>query len=325
MGGGIEQLLMVAIVLFMPNTRHHTIFLEEPESHLHAGAQRYLMEKLRDGNRQVFITTHSPTFINAIEPFSLYQVVNSIRRTKIKKCDASTLDEVLEDIGVRNSDVLLSNAVVFVEGQSDRDVLNILSEKLKMSVAKKNVNILLMHGGRYAHRTATIRSELLEEISLKAPVPHLFLLDRDERSEKEIRDLQSKLQDRVYVLKARELENYLLVPRSILCALKAKYADNPPMLKRINSTTEDQIAQVITETAEMLYSIVLIKRIRMEIGGLRDSLLPSSSLSDLLAKIKNPDLAQCVLNVIKSEFELYLSGIDIEALVTKQRQELDEL
>ncbi len=45
MGGGIEQLLMVATVLLTTNAEN-TIFVEEPESHLHAGAQRYLLEKL---------------------------------------------------------------------------------------------------------------------------------------------------------------------------------------------------------------------------------------------------------------------------------------
>jgi hypothetical protein len=325
MGGGVEQLLMAATVLLMPKTQHHTIFLEEPESHLHAGAQRFLMEKLRDMDRQVFITTHSPTFINAVEPFSIYLVINSVRRTSIKKCDARTLDEVLEEIGVRNSDVLQSDAVVFIEGQSDSDVLSILSEKLNMSLAKRNINVLLMHGGRYAHRTATLRSELLEDISQKAPVPHMFLLDRDERAEKEIFNLENKLQGKVHFLKSRELENYLLVPHAILQALKAKYIDNPPMLKKINSTTEDQVAKVISETANSLYGTVFFKRVRSEIGGLRDSLLPTSALSILLQHIKSPDLPEVVMQEIKSEFGQYISDLALETIVTKQGQELDKL
>jgi len=91
MGGGIEQLLMVATVL-LTTTADHPLFLEEPESHLHAGAQRFLLEKLYDGERQVFITTHSPVFINLARPFSIYQVNYAKGRTQIKYCDAASLD-----------------------------------------------------------------------------------------------------------------------------------------------------------------------------------------------------------------------------------------
>src|SRR5260370_6619808 len=42
MGGGVEQLLMIATVLLKPEMQTHTLFIEEPESHLHAGAQPFL-------------------------------------------------------------------------------------------------------------------------------------------------------------------------------------------------------------------------------------------------------------------------------------------
>src|SRR6266702_7711358 len=76
---------------------------------------------LLEGGQQVFITTHSSVFINLTRPYSLYQVTYSEGVTAIKRCDAASLEAVLEDIGVRNSDVLLSDAVLFVEGTSDRD------------------------------------------------------------------------------------------------------------------------------------------------------------------------------------------------------------
>ena len=160
MGGGIEQLLMVATVL-LTTTAENTIFLEEPESHLHAGAQRYLIEKLYNGERQVFIATHSSTFISLTKPFSLYQVLHRQGRTQINRCDSEALEAVLEDIDVRNSDVLFSDAVLFVEGPGDRDVITTFSEKLNMNVAERNINVLPMGGGKHAERGAPIRSELL--------------------------------------------------------------------------------------------------------------------------------------------------------------------
>src|SRR5713101_2343513 len=61
MGGGVEQLVMIATVLLTTDDES-TIFVEEPESHLHPGAQRFLIERLAHGIRQVFLTTHAPAF-----------------------------------------------------------------------------------------------------------------------------------------------------------------------------------------------------------------------------------------------------------------------
>jgi len=90
-----------------------------------------------------------------IEPFSLYQVLHRDGRTQINRCDPDELDAVLEDIDVRNSDVLFSDAVLFVEGPGDRDVLTIFSEKLHMNVAERNINVLPMGGGKHAERGST--------------------------------------------------------------------------------------------------------------------------------------------------------------------------
>jgi len=322
MGGGIEQLLMVATVLLTTNAEN-TIFVEEPESHLHAGAQRYLLDKLYYDERQVFIATHSPTFINLTKPFSLYQVLHKNGRTQITWCDPESLEAVLADIDVRNSDVLFSDAVLFVEGPGDRDVISIFSEKLNMNVAQRNINVLPMGGGKHAERGAPIRSDLLNNISRKATVPHVFLLDRDERSKEEIRNLETQLNDNVHIFKARELENYLLVPRAIFAALKSKHRDDQAKLEQLALITEDHVKQLIIDAAKDLYSTVLIKRIRTEIGGLREGLLPTEAIPTLTPQATKPELSALILQEIKSRFESYISGKDIAAIVAAEKESLD--
>ncbi len=323
MGGGVEQLLMIATVLLKPEMQTHTLFIEEPESHLHAGAQRFLIEQLCSGTRQVFITTHSPIFISIPRPYSLYQVINKKGRTKTKRCDPALLDAVLEGIGVRNSDVLLSDAVLFVEGNSDRDVITLFSEQLNMSLAERYVNVLPMGGGRYAERGAPIRSDLLKDISNRAPVPHLFLLDRDERRREEINNLEERLGTKVHVLKAREMENYLLIPHAILGALTSKCCGDQTLLERLTGITEEYIQQLIQRAADDLYSLVLIKRIRNELGGLRDGLLPSAVASTLLAHSTKPNLPQLLREAVQSQFTQHLASLDIEHIILTEQQELD--
>ncbi len=281
MGAGIEQLLMAATVLLTTSDKN-TLFLEEPETHLHAGAQRFLMEQLYDGDRQIFISTHSPTFVNLPRPRSLYRVTYSTGRTKVSEVnDAQALGEALEDIGARNSDLLLSDAVLFVEGPSDRDVLRAWSETLEVSLAENNVTVLPMGGGEYAEGKARVRGEVLEGISEKASVPHLFVLDRDERSRAEIQKLQQDLGEKVVFLERRELENYLLVPRALLKALRSKHRDDTSIMERLNSTSEDDVKTLITTNAESLFNVVLLKRIRTGLQGLKGGLLPREDVGTL--------------------------------------------
>lgn len=324
MGGGVEQLLMAATVL-LTTGNESTLFLEEPESHLHAGAQRFLIQQLYKGHRQVFLTTHSPTFINITGSRSLYQVVYAGGRTSVTRVNnADSLGAVLEDIGARNSDVLLSDAVLFVEGKSDRATFSTWSEKLGVSLAEHNVTLLTTNGGEYADRTAPIRSDLLAGVSQRAPVPHLFVLDRDQRSTDDVVDLQNRLEQRVHVLKMRELENYLLVPRAIREALREKCATDGPALAKIDEATDERIHALIEAAATSLYGIILLKRIRAELGGLIGGFLPREAVEALVKDVHRKTLPSNVYRAVEAHVKPYITKLRIEELVIEQKAALDE-
>jgi predicted ATPase len=325
MGGGIEQLLMAATVLLTTGDEN-TIFLEEPESHLHAGAQRFLIERLYEGSRQVFITTHSPTFVNHSRPRSLYQIRYRNGQTSvIHVADADSLSPLLEDIGARNSDVLLSDAVCFVEGPGDRDTLRTWSETLGSSLTERNITLLPMGGGEFAERGAPIRSEVLTGISQKSPVPHIFVLDRDERSQAEIDRLQQRLPDLVRFWSQRELENYLLIPRAILGSLREKYHDNAVIIEKLENTSKEQIQQLMRTTAQGLYGQVLLKRIRSEVGGLPGGLLRREEVSELIPYARTTKLSPRLKTILRSRVEKHITGLDIQKIVEEQRKALDML
>jgi AAA15 family ATPase/GTPase len=323
MGGGIEQLLMIATVVLTTGDES-TLFLEEPESHLHAGAQRFLIERLRDGERQIFVTTHSPTFINATRDRSLYQVRISENRTSIFRYDeADLLSEVLDDIGSRNSDVLLSDAVLFVEGPSDQRVFEIWSEKLGLSLEEHNVTTVPMGGGSDATRGTRARSDVLEGISQKAPVPHLFILDRDERSHAEIAKLQGMLEGRVCLLKRRELENYLLLPSALLLAIRSKHIDDAAITEKIDASSKDEVSKIIQMTADSLYALILMKRVRAELAGLRGGLLPREAVTGLSHKINFKNFPRIIRRDIESRVSEHLDALKINEIVDRVKISLD--
>ena len=323
MGGGVEQLLMVATVLLTTGSEG-AIFLEEPESHLHAGAQRLLIERLYNSGKQIFITTHSPVFVNSSRPHSVYRVRHNQGRTSVTHLeDATLLSEALEDVGSRNSDVLLSDAVLFVEGTGDRRALTAWSEKLNLAIEERNITVVAMGGGDEAARGTRLRREVLEGISRKAPVPHLFVLDRDERGAAEVAKLIDSLGVRIHLLERREIENYLLHPRALLAAIRAKHRNDAVITEKVDATSEEEVTRLIDAAADGLYGTVLVKRIRAEIPGLKGGLLPRASVASLAAEAHADDLARRLREVIDANIAGHLNGLDLDEIVNSQRSALD--
>ncbi len=325
MGGGIEQLLMVATVLLNTNDEH-ALFIEEPESHLHAGSQRYLLEKLIEDSRQIFLTTHSPVFINSSEKLDLYQTKYINKQTQVSKLATSEeLSILLEDIGSKNSDLLLSDAVLFVEGKSDEEVLEIFSRTLEMGLQGNNITIIHLKGTSDINHTAIVRKEVLINVSKKSPIPHLFLLDRDERKEEEINKLKQELgDDKVYILKKRELENYLLFPYAIISALEEKFNSDKNKLKKVKDTQEKEIKSLIQSAVKSLFNRILTKRIRTSIRPLLGGVLPRDSVEELEKFVNHKNFDKRISKKIKERVSEYLNELNVEDIVLQEKTKLEQ-
>ena len=101
---------------------HSICVIDEPERHLHPTLQRALVSELsslqRRKNLQLFIATHSPTFLNrqtwASNDVALFHMSQG------RPVAEPALNQVLEQLGCLASDICQSNGVVWVEGPSDR-------------------------------------------------------------------------------------------------------------------------------------------------------------------------------------------------------------
>ena len=122
-GGGIQgttNLLFTSLV----ETNASTIMgIEEPGIHAHPLMQRRLCREIVKiaQDRQVFLATHSPIFVDTLEGGTMWMVTFTDGQTEVSRAD--DLEGVLGEVGIRPSDVLFSNRVILVGGRTDKIIL----------------------------------------------------------------------------------------------------------------------------------------------------------------------------------------------------------
>lgn len=231
-GSGLKTILIVLInLLILPKIKNislsNTIFIfEELENNLHPAIQRNLFHFLRgwivDNHAMMFLTTHSNIPLNMFVKDEEAQIIhvfkeeNYVNTKRIFELIDS--NSVLDDIGVQASDIMQSNAIIWVEGPSDRVYINKwinLSSKGKL-VEGEHYQILFYGGRLLSHLTGN--DEELELINLfKANRHSIIVMDSDKKSKhgrinatkKRIKNEFADREGIAWITKGREIENYV--------------------------------------------------------------------------------------------------------------------
>ncbi|MBU2895463.1 AAA family ATPase [Vibrio hepatarius] len=125
LGDGIQSIIILTYKIF--TTKYPTFFyIEEPEQHLHAGMQRVLIKALTLHPEHIyFLTSHSNHLIDIamerddISIQRVYQTRNEDKEES-KILPLNKYSQVLEDLDVRASSVLLANCSIWLEGVTDK-------------------------------------------------------------------------------------------------------------------------------------------------------------------------------------------------------------
>ncbi|MGA8942535.1 MAG: AAA family ATPase [Thermoactinomyces sp.] len=215
-GSGIQSSLIVS--LFRAYAKHqfrkNIVFgIEEPDAYLHVGAQRKIVHSLQlitQNFGQVILTTHSMVFIDRgnLKGITLLKRDGNreVVAKRIKKDrDTSTIQEELE---FRNSDWLLWDAVLMVEGDTERKVIDIWARKLGYNLDSIGIRILVISGKDKVRHHINANARILDDFG----VPYAVILDSDEDNPDELcRDLVENTEieeDACFILRKREIENY---------------------------------------------------------------------------------------------------------------------
>ncbi|MEM6189245.1 ATP-dependent nuclease [Shewanella scandinavica] len=240
-GTGVSQIVMLLSHLWINKDVILNVFLEEPEANLHPEAVVKLVNIFEKQltNHRFFITTHSPSLIDCLnENWAVYRTIKSQNgASSISKNDnIIKYYETLDSLGVKASQILQANTVLWVEGPSDRIYLkkwidiysdaelkegkdysflyfggtNLSSFTVLDDIDNNLINILSTSRKAYLIADSDCSSqEDRNNDTLKSYLTSM--LDRLKVVDTNIEGLDSSIKDyvKVWITKGREIENYI--------------------------------------------------------------------------------------------------------------------
>lgn len=299
-GTGIHQLIILCSALVINTNK--IVCIEEPEVYLHPELQRMFLQFLIEETDNIyFITTHSNVFIDFNEHIQVNHVTHNGNATKIQQIlELESSKEILDDLGYKNSDLLQSNGIIWVEGPSDRIYLNKWISLLTEDALKEGLHYSIMfYGGKLLSHigaeTKKSNNEFFENdlIDLMTINRNSFvIIDRDGNTSKttinktKIRIKEEFKEDKCWITKGREIENYL--DANVIDAwLNSKKDKN----KKIEYSKDEKLEESIENTGSKIkyangkpkYSKEIVKYI-IDKDGL-DTLDLKEKLNSLISQI----------------------------------------
>jgi predicted ATPase len=220
-GSGVAQVLAILYVV-INSEFPQVIIVDEPQSFLHPGAVRKLIEILkRYPQHQYIFATHSPTVITATEPTTVTIVRSTPQGTKLEAInpnDSEDLRTYLSEIGARLSDVFGADNVLWVEGETEEEcfpmILKAITKKSLMGTAIVGVKQTGDFSGKDRQKALDLYRKLSQANTLLPPAVG-FIFDQECLSAAKKGDLERIGAGLVHFLPRRMYENYLLNARAI--------------------------------------------------------------------------------------------------------------
>ncbi|MFS0749883.1 AAA family ATPase [Oceanobacillus sp. 1P07AA] len=245
LGTGVSQFFMILSYLYINKDRDLNIFMEEPESNLHPDGLVKLLDiiKVKFPNHTFFISTHSSILIDQIDDdWSLHQVHRkNSSPSVISSCNTVIQKHsLLDDLGIRASQLLQSNMIIWVEGPSDRVYLKKWIQDLCSGPHKlregKHYSFVIYGGSNLSNYDIFNPAERIDMIHLGRNA--VIICDSDKTQENdELKTRVKNIGDRIdqvnelrernptqnhhslklWVTQGREIENY--IPQELLLSI----------------------------------------------------------------------------------------------------------
>lgn len=224
---GSKEILVLLTQVFLAEEFANLLVLEEPELHVHPEAENKIYSILNEivsgDGPQIIVSTHSDVFVNQSDVSNIVRVERD-GDTTLRTVSEGEIEQELAELGYDKSGLLQSEAVVFVEGRSDKRILKKFADTLDIELESQGIKIVELEGIDNMKRDAKSLVKLLYSFD----IPYLFLIDKHDQTVGETcGDLYEAMKrddnqqwwdvsmDRIKVWDAYGIESYLLVPRAI--------------------------------------------------------------------------------------------------------------
>lgn len=235
-GTGVGQVLAILYVAITSPTAR-TIVIDEPNSFLHPGAARKLMEILQEyKDQQYIVSTHSADVVSSVQVGTLTILRWQDNETKVEQLDPTNVDSIktiLRELGIRLADVFGADRILWVEGPTEEDCFPLIVDRiLKKPLAGTSIVAVRDTGFLDARKPSAkliwdIYSKVTQGRALIPPAIG-FSFDREGRTDREMEDITRESKGRVMFLPRRMFENYLLDADAIAYVLTAQETNVDP-------------------------------------------------------------------------------------------------
>ena len=231
-GSGLKTILMVLVyTILLPNVEKKSLsdyifMFEELENNLHPALQRRLLkylENLTKSGATFFLTTHSNVMLDT------FQNNKNVNILHVQKEDESSIiinssnniqkNKILNDLGIKASDLLQSNGIIWVEGPSDRIYINKWISLWSNDTLREGKDYqCVFYGGRLLSNLSLsekIENDLINLLNVNRN--SIIVIDSDKKNnnskinitKRRIRDEAKKNNIMCWITKGREIENYI--------------------------------------------------------------------------------------------------------------------
>ncbi|GAA4456811.1 ATP-dependent nuclease [Rurimicrobium arvi] len=314
MGSGLQMWLQIMWFLSRVN-ENEIIILDEPDVYMHPDLQRKLIRLLRSRYKYVIVSTHSIEIISEVEPNNIL-IIDKQKSKSVYANKVPVVQGILNSIGsihnLQLTKLWASKKLLIVEGE-DIAILKRLQNVLYPNTNETFDSIPNFDIGGWGGWNHAKGSSMLLKETVDYNVNIYCLFDSDYHTETEVSARLAeakKVKVNIHIWAKKEIENYLIIPTTILRILKEES-------KKASHLTVADIENVISEKAKEMEDDLIdkladgIQKEDRKHGISSARRLAKSRIDSLNNRVCGKDLISILSSWTQDNFKVSLSPIKL--------------